>query len=52
MLQSWIEDPTARAAYEDRIRTSFRHPDWDQCAQAFFALAHDASYKAATPDML
>jgi glycosyltransferase involved in cell wall biosynthesis len=38
MLQSWIEDPAARAVYEERIRTSFRHPDWDESARAFFAL--------------
>ena len=39
MLQTWIEDPAARAVYEERIRTSFRHPDWDESARAFFALA-------------
>jgi glycosyltransferase involved in cell wall biosynthesis len=41
MLQSWIEDPAARAIYEERIRTSFRHPSWDQSARAFFALARE-----------
>jgi glycosyltransferase involved in cell wall biosynthesis len=39
MLHSWIEDPAARAIYEERIRTSFRHPSWEQSSQAFFALA-------------
>jgi glycosyltransferase involved in cell wall biosynthesis len=38
MLQTWIEDPAARVVYEARIRTSFRHPDWDESARAFFAL--------------
>jgi glycosyltransferase involved in cell wall biosynthesis len=37
-LKSWIEDPSARAPYEKRIRASFRHPTWDQSAQQFFAL--------------
>jgi glycosyltransferase involved in cell wall biosynthesis len=39
MLAAWIEDPAARAVYEERIRTSFRHPDWDESARTFFALA-------------
>jgi glycosyltransferase involved in cell wall biosynthesis len=38
MLETWIEDPAARAVYETRIRTSFRHPDWDESARTFFAL--------------
>jgi len=38
MLQTWIEDPSARAVYEERVRTSFRHPDWNDSAKAFFAL--------------
>jgi glycosyltransferase involved in cell wall biosynthesis len=38
MLETWIENPAARAAYETRIRTSFRHPDWDESARTFFAL--------------
>jgi glycosyltransferase involved in cell wall biosynthesis len=42
MLRSWIEEPAARAVYEERIRTSFRHPSWDQSAQAFFALVRNA----------
>jgi glycosyltransferase involved in cell wall biosynthesis len=42
MLQSWIEDPAARAGYEERIRTSFRHPDWDESARTFFALVRGA----------
>jgi glycosyltransferase involved in cell wall biosynthesis len=37
-LETWIEDPAARAIYETRIRTSFRHPDWDEAARVFFAL--------------
>jgi glycosyltransferase involved in cell wall biosynthesis len=41
MLQTWIEDPAARAVYEERIRTSFRHPDWNDSAKAFFALVRN-----------
>ncbi|RAI42299.1 glycosyltransferase family 4 protein [Rhodoplanes roseus] len=37
MLRRWIEDPSARALYEARIRTAFGHPGWDQAAAAFFA---------------
>jgi glycosyltransferase involved in cell wall biosynthesis len=36
MLRRWIEEPRARAVYEERIRSSFRHPTWDQCAAMFF----------------
>lgn len=39
MLEKWIEDPAARVPFETRIRTSFRHRDWDEAAQTFFALA-------------
>jgi len=53
MLQSWIEDPAGRTVYEERIRTSFHHPDWDQSAQTFFGLARGASNEpATTPGML
>jgi glycosyltransferase involved in cell wall biosynthesis len=38
MLASWIEDPASRAVYETRIRTAFRHPDWDESAGTFFRL--------------
>jgi len=38
MLETWIEDPAARAVYETRIRTAFRHPDWDESSRTFFAL--------------
>jgi glycosyltransferase involved in cell wall biosynthesis len=38
MLATWIEDPAARAVYETRIRTSFRHPNWDESARTFFRL--------------
>jgi hypothetical protein len=40
MLETWIEDPAARAVYETRIRASFRHPDWEESARNFFALVH------------
>ncbi len=39
MLELWIRDPAARGLYEARIRASFRHPDWDESARNFFALA-------------
>jgi len=42
MLQAWIEDPAARSIYEERIRTSFSHPGWDESARAFFELARPA----------
>jgi glycosyltransferase involved in cell wall biosynthesis len=42
-LQCWIEEPGARAVYEERIRTAFRHPDWNESARAFFALAGGAA---------
>ena len=42
MLGSWIEEPTSRIVYEDRIRTLFHHPSWDQSAQTFFAQARNA----------
>jgi len=38
MLETWIQDPTARAVYETRIRASFQHPDWGESARTFFAL--------------
>lgn len=41
MLQTWIEDRTARAPYEERIRAGFRHPNWDESARKFFALVNN-----------
>jgi glycosyltransferase involved in cell wall biosynthesis len=38
MLGTWIEEPAARAAYVERIQTSFHPLTWDESAQAFFAL--------------
>jgi hypothetical protein len=38
MLETWIQDPAARAVYETRIRMAFRHPDWAESARTFFAL--------------
>jgi glycosyltransferase involved in cell wall biosynthesis len=46
-LQSWIEDPAARAPYEERIRTSFRHPTWDESAQQFFAIVQNVATPSA-----
>lgn len=36
MFRTWIEQPAARLRYEDRIRSEFRHPSWDQSAKMFF----------------
>lgn len=41
-IRRWIEDPAARQPYEDRIRTSFSHPTWDEAASRFFAAASGA----------
>jgi glycosyltransferase involved in cell wall biosynthesis len=41
-LQSWIEDPASRDAYEQRIRTAFRHPNWAEASQRFFAVVDEA----------
>ncbi|NVO15030.1 MAG: glycosyltransferase family 4 protein [Rhodoplanes sp.] len=35
-LRRWIEDPSARAPYEQTIRTSFRHPGWTEAAALIF----------------
>jgi glycosyltransferase involved in cell wall biosynthesis len=49
MLARWIEEPSLRAVYVERIRTSFRRPTWDESAQAFFTLV-SRSVGAATGD--
>ncbi|MFD2181094.1 glycosyltransferase family 4 protein [Rhodoplanes azumiensis] len=36
-LREWITDPAARAPYEERITTTFRHPTWDEAAALFFS---------------
>ena len=46
MLQTWIEDPRSRASYEERIRTAFRHPNWAEASQRFFALVNAAARRA------
>jgi glycosyltransferase involved in cell wall biosynthesis len=35
-IQRWIEDEGARRPYEELIRRSFAHPDWDQAATNIF----------------
>ncbi|WP_146604551.1 glycosyltransferase family 4 protein [Rhodoplanes roseus] len=40
-MRRWIEDPSARAPYEETIRTSFRHPGWSESAALFFARVTD-----------
>lgn len=37
LLRRWIEDPSARAPYEAAIRDRFRHPTWDEAAEAIFS---------------
>jgi glycosyltransferase involved in cell wall biosynthesis len=49
MLRTWIEQPAARIPYEERIRTSFRHPNWDEAAEQFFALVRGAPLRADGP---
>jgi glycosyltransferase involved in cell wall biosynthesis len=44
MLQTWIKDPAARAPYEQAIRTSFCHPNWDESAKAFFSLVQNLGH--------
>lgn len=35
-MKQWIEDAKARASFERKIRTDFRHPNWDEAAAIFF----------------
>jgi glycosyltransferase involved in cell wall biosynthesis len=44
MLRTWIEEPAARAPYEQRIRAAFHHPTWDEAAERFFALVRQAPF--------
>jgi glycosyltransferase involved in cell wall biosynthesis len=37
-LKLWVEDPSQRIAYEDAIRSGFRHPTWAQAAKQFCAV--------------
>jgi glycosyltransferase involved in cell wall biosynthesis len=46
-LKLWIENPAAREPYETRIRTSFRHPKWDEAAEKFFALVQNVGTDAS-----
>ncbi|MBI5114423.1 MAG: glycosyltransferase family 4 protein [Rhodovulum sp.] len=39
-MRRWIEEPAARAPYEERIRTGFRHVGWEDAAASFFAQVH------------
>ncbi len=36
-LKSWIENPDARMAYEQAIKSSFKPRSWEQAAKDFFA---------------
>jgi glycosyltransferase involved in cell wall biosynthesis len=42
-IKRWIEDPEARAPYEERIRSSFSWPDWNAAAARIFEAACDRS---------
>ena len=35
-LKAWILNPADRRRYEEAIKTTFRHPDWDAAAATFF----------------
>jgi glycosyltransferase involved in cell wall biosynthesis len=51
MLETWIENPGARAPYETRIRTSFRHPDWGEAARMFFTAAQGRPGMEPSPEL-
>jgi glycosyltransferase involved in cell wall biosynthesis len=38
MLKRWIQEPAARASFEQAIRERFRPPTWDDAARSFFGL--------------
>ena len=35
-LKAWILNPSLRHPYEEAIKATFRHPDWDEAAATFF----------------
>jgi glycosyltransferase involved in cell wall biosynthesis len=35
-LKAWILNPAIRRPYEEAIKATFRHPDWDEAAATFF----------------
>jgi glycosyltransferase involved in cell wall biosynthesis len=41
-IKRWIESPQDRLAYEQAIRARYRHPTWDEAAQACFSIIEDA----------
>jgi glycosyltransferase involved in cell wall biosynthesis len=47
MLHLFIEEPAARRPYEERIRTAFRHPGWNEAAAQFFAAVMAGTTQAA-----
>ena len=49
MLKRWIEEPAARAPYEQAIRSRFSHPTWDDAAAAFFASIRNTDKRAIVP---
>jgi glycosyltransferase involved in cell wall biosynthesis len=48
-LKRWMTDASARAGYEDKIRTKFRHPTWNEAAERFFQAALDPGSVMQSP---
>jgi glycosyltransferase involved in cell wall biosynthesis len=47
MIGAWIEDESLRRPYEERIRRSFRQPEWKEVAHDFWQAAERAGNAAA-----
>lgn len=45
-IREWIERPDAKVAYEQAIKSRFRHPSWSEAATRFFALCKSQSAPA------
>ena len=45
-LRRWIEDPGQRHVYEQRIRSSFSHPTWQEASARFFAAVEGSDPEA------
>jgi glycosyltransferase involved in cell wall biosynthesis len=48
-LKQWIEDPSLRQPFEDKIRASFSPAPWQEVAERFFAVASAAPHREANP---
>jgi glycosyltransferase involved in cell wall biosynthesis len=40
-IGNWITNPSARASFEEAIRSRFVHPSWDEAADSFFRLVRN-----------